>query len=354
MNRDYSGLPAAHMRQVIAADMLRECSRVLELGGESIPVAAFLDHPLEEVVVLGNAAAGGGDGPRCSYRRLDLPLIDFCFESWASGPFGLAALGLAVPREGFSEFQWLRRICHLLYVLSRSTVAVLEYGLESRDSAKLFGLILSLLQPRIVADIRIDLARHPGATAGFSELGGQLVRRIAVLRDWEAVERPEALYERASRIVFGTQSAKCVLAKADAGLSEVRDGFLLDRANKAAETATVYFDGAALTVTTPPETWSYAAVVPIAGGAVKKGGRARPAVVEVHLCVDAGQAGVGVLHRDYTSITGERLLAADPGRIKTVPIFVPDVRDQIGLVCRNGGASGSPARLRVFKAKLFL
>jgi hypothetical protein len=108
-------------------------------------------------------------------------------------------------------------------------------------------------------------------------------------------------------------------------------------------------------VTTPPDAWSYAALLPFAEEAAMRltASSAIPAAVEVDLTVVAGEVGVCVVHRDFKQISGERLVRAKSGP-QRIWFFIPDIRERIGLMCRNGQSNETVSSARISRVALLL
>ena len=83
------------------------------------------------------------------------------------------------------------------------------------------------------------------------------------------------------------------------------------------------------------------------------GSSAIPAAVEVDLTVAAGEVGVSVVHRDFKQISGERLVRAESGP-QRIRLFIPDIREHIGLMCRNGQSDNTVSSARISRVALLL
>ena len=83
------------------------------------------------------------------------------------------------------------------------------------------------------------------------------------------------------------------------------------------------------------------------------GSSAIPAAVEVDMTVAAGEVGVGVLHRDFNQISGERLVRVESGH-QRIRLYIPDLREHIGLICRNGQSNETVSRARISRVALLL
>lgn len=355
---DYLNDPALRVRQVIAAHFLRDCCHIMEIGGFENPVTFHLQHHPDEVLVLDPLiqplAQDELGGQPCRVRHLAVSISDFDFGPWLTKPFGLVFCGMDLYDPSHGPSEWLTSVCQFLFVLSRAEVAVIEYPMNWQRSADLFGLILSFLQPRIAADIRLDLTRYPESPSVTDEIRSRYLRRLTVLKDLERVDRPDSLYASVAPVMFGKEAAPIILSKATQEWSEVREAFRLSNAIRAYEGAEIHYEDGGLSVVTWPGAWSYAAIVAVEPGAMTgvASDRPQPGLVEVRAYVDAGQLGFGVIHSNSRKIIGERLVKAAPGKLQTIEILVPDIREQKGVLCRNGEVADTASRGRIVGLKL--
>jgi hypothetical protein len=335
---EYLSHPALRVRQLIAAQFLLGCRHILEIGAYKTPITPFLMHPAEEVIVIDPLIepyeCDQLNGHACHVRHIPVDLAHFDIHPWLDRRFGLLFCGMDLGREVQTPLQWVDSVCQFILAVSRSAVAVLEYPVHWQPSVKLFHLLLSQLQPRIAADFSLDLSRYETDPDMTDEIRSRLVRRLVVLKDMDRVECVDAIREEVAKILLGTHAARVVLSQQPlhpvAGSFDLSDFELCNRAT------VVWQDG--LAVTTEPAAWSYAALVPLRPQAIEsiRPDTPVPASVAVRVYVEEGEVGLGVVRKDLRQISGERLLRAAPGKLQSVDILVPDIRDHLGLICRNG------------------
>lgn len=154
---------------------------------------------------------------------------------------------------------------------------------------------------------------------------------------------------------FDRRAAESILETASQEFQEIPGAMPLANVQRAHERAHVDFTDGVVGVTTAPDAWSYAAIVPFAEEAAMRltGSSAIPAAVEVDLTVAAGEVGVSVVHRDFKQISGERLVRAESGP-QRIRLFIPDIREHIGLMCRNGQSDNTVSSARISRVALLL
>jgi hypothetical protein len=356
---DYLQNPVLQVRQRIAAHFLRDSESVLEIGAFKTPITGFLVHQPKDVTIIDPLAvpftSDELNGRPCRVRHLAITLRELDLNEWRDKRFGLLFCGMDLNREQDEPANWLDTVCRFLFLISRAQAPVLEYPVNWQPSAKLFQLILSLLQPRIAADMGIDLTLFPAEGEVTDEVRSRFHRRMVLLTDMKRAEGPNEFRERAARILFGSEAAPFILGTSSNTFREVPGAIDLKRASQLQAKAYVHFRDAALEITTMPDAWSYAALAPITDAALSQLSRnlATPATVEIEVAVDQGEIGLGLLHKGTGQITGERLIrAAD--KPQKVNIFIPDLRDHEGLLCRNGQLAATVTKARILKAALAL
>src|SRR5579884_2893342 len=212
---DYLQNPILQLRQRIAAHLLSSTDRILEIGAFKTPITPFLFHTPTEIAIVDPLVepyeSHELNGKLCRVRHLAISLDEFDIASWRAQPFGLLFCGMDLNRQDVEPAVWLNTVCKFLWLVSAASPCILEYPVKWEPSAQLFNLILSLLQPRLKADIRLDLTRYFESAEVTDETRSRLYRRMACLADMEAVEKPEHLRERAARILFGSEAAQHVL-----------------------------------------------------------------------------------------------------------------------------------------------
>lgn len=348
------------VRQRIAAHFLQGCDKILEIGGFKNPITSFLLHHPKEVVVIDPLTdpleLNELPGKPCRIRHLAITLDQFAAgESWEGERFGLVFCGMDLNRHEVTPDVWLNTVCKFLSLVSRAQPAVLEFPVQWQPSVQQFNLILSLLQPRIAADFRLDLTRFPLGPEVTDEIRTRFLRRLVVLDDMKPVGTFKDFRERAARILFGSSAAEIILETTSRELQEIPGAMPLANVRLAHYRAQIDFTDGVVGVTTLPDAWSYAALVPFAEETAMSpsGDSAIPAAVEVDIIVSAGEVGVGVFHRDFKQISGERLVRADSGQ-QRIRLFIPDIREHIGLLCRNGQWNETVSTARISRVALLL
>lgn len=154
---------------------------------------------------------------------------------------------------------------------------------------------------------------------------------------------------------FESGAAGLILETSCQEFQEIPGAMPLASVRLADERAHVDFTDGVVGVTTPPDAWSYAALLPFAEETAMRltGSSAIPAAVEVDLTIAAGEVGVCVVHRDFKQISGERLVRAESGP-RQIRLFIPDIRERIGLMCRNGQSDDTVSSVRISRAALLL
>lgn len=356
---NYLQLPVLQTRQRIAAQLLFECQRILEIGAYKSPITNYLLHNPEELIIVDPLIepfeTDHRNGRQCRIRHVPIPLDQFDATDWTRRPFGLIFCGMDLERNDSEPDVWLKTVCKFLWLVSLASPCILEYPVNWSPSARLFELILSLLQPRLAVDIRLDFTRYfrPGEIS--DEIRGRLQRRMVALADMESVSSPQLLIEAAARILFGPEAAPLVLGTAVNNFVETAGGLSLSSFKDSGNGSRISLADGVLNVATPEAAWSFAALLTLSPNlnATVNGSAARPALVEIEVSVDHGEIGVGMLHENYSEIAGERLINASPDR-QRVKIFVPDLRSHLGLILRNGRLDHCVSSARVFAVTLHL
>jgi hypothetical protein len=110
----------------------------------------------------------------------------------------------------------------------------------------------------------------------------------------------------------------------------------------------------AVRIVTAAAPWSYAAMLPFSENALARlRGPAIPAVVDLEVTIEAGEMGFGVLRSSQQEISGERLVGAAEKR-QRVRIFVPDAREHVGVICRNGQLNDTVSTAYIYSASVSL
>jgi hypothetical protein len=73
----------------------------------------------------------------------------------------------------------------------------------------------------------------------------------------------------------------------------------------------------------------------------------------VDITASAGEVGVGVVHQSPKQISGGRLVRAESGH-QRIRLFIPDIREHIGLICGNGQWNETVSTARISRVALLL
>lgn len=358
MSWDYLQSPILRIRQRIAAELLLNCRRILEIGTFKNPITDYLLHDPDEIVVVDPLVepyeSNQRNGRRCRVRHLQMTLDEFDAAGWKQHAFGLLFCGMDLNRDNLEPDAWLNSVCKFIWLLSSASPCVIEYPVYWAPSVTLFEAILSLLQPKLSADIRMDLTRYVQSPEMTEETTSRFYRRMLALSDMETIDRPTDLLERAARIFFGSEAAPLVLAKTANTFVEVSGGLSVSRFKQSGDgSSKLVPDQGLLHVATSAAAWSFAVLFPLSQDVSSALNRctAMPAVVRIQISVDHGEIVVGMLDESYRHITGERLVKASSER-QEYNIFVPDLRNHLGLILRNGQFGPCVSKARVFEVTL--
>ncbi|PZR95662.1 MAG: hypothetical protein DI537_03850 [Stutzerimonas stutzeri] len=149
--------PAAALRQVLAAHLLRRCDHIIEIGGAGRPITGYVTHRPVSVTVVDPKilpfAEERLNGAPCQVRHVQAKLQQLELAAPQS-PFGLVLLGLSLKPFGDGEAIDAR----LLALVRAADVLILEHahGLE-----RVHGQVPALLaerqdRPAIDLDLTIN------------------------------------------------------------------------------------------------------------------------------------------------------------------------------------------------------
>lgn len=360
MSWEYLQNPVLQVRQVLAAHFLREYRHIVEIGGYKNPMTRFVTHEFDELVVIDplieKYEAFEREGRPCSVRHLPIDLGEFEIGPWLQKRFACVFCGMDLNRVDKSPAEWLASVCQFLLLLSHAELGVIEYPMNWQPSVKLFNVVLSILQPRLAADIRIDLSRYPEDAEVTDEVRSRFVRRLVVLKDSDKVGEIEDILDPVGRALLGSDTTSIVLGISKAALRPVGNAFdLREYKDGLVEQTHVEFNDG-LAVTTAPLAWSYAVFIPFQPSiqATLQGAGAVMAGIEVQLYVETGEIALGLLHESGKRITGERLVKSAPGKLQSIELFIPDIRGHSGLMCRNGQLDDTISNVRIVNTVLSL
>jgi len=355
---DYLQDPVLEVRQRIAAHFLREQENIIEIGAFKTPITPYLLKAPKEVVIVDPLIEPGEwkewNGKPANIRHLRMGMEDLDLNYFGNRPYGLLFCGVDLGPLYGEPVRLLKAVCHFLCLLSNADVPVIEYAMNWAPPAKLFQLILSVLQPRIAADMKLDLTRSVSGKDVTEEIRQRFLRRMIVLADMDRVKDPKVIQERVARILFGTEASAHLLSATAQSMRTVLDGLDISKVRRANDAAKVETQGGVVCLTTPARAWNYGAVIPLGTSVLTaiKSGSPVPAAVEIELEVEAGEVGVGMLADDFQQITGERMVRSETGR-QTVQLFIPDLRGHTGLLFRNGDRQDA-ASAKIHRATISL
>lgn len=356
---DYLQEPVLEVRQRIAAHFLREQENILEIGAYKTPITPYLLKQPKEVVIVDPLIEPGEwntwNGKPSLIRHLRMGIEEFDINHFGSKPYGLLFCGAELNQSQGEPLRMLNAVCRYLCLVSRSAVPVIEYAANWTPQAKLFQLLLSILQPRITADMKLDLTRAVPGNQITEEVRQRFLRRMVVLSDMDRISDPKSIEERVARILFGTEASAHLLNASAQRMKPVPGGLDTSKAHRGNDNAKVEVRDGAVHLTTPAQAWNYAAIIPLGESALTrlKADTPVPAAVELEITVDSGEVGIGMLADDFQRITGERMLKAGPDK-QTLQLFIPDLRGHTGLLLRNGEKNDTLSSARLSRVTLSL
>jgi hypothetical protein len=160
------GSPAAALRQVMAAHLLRHCDHVIEIGGAGLPITDYITHRPASVIVvdpkIAPFASESLNGAPCKVRHIPAKLQQLDLEAPQSS-FGLVLLGLSLKRFSDGEAVDAR----LLALARAADVLILEHadGLErARDQVP---ALLAGRQDQPAIDLDLTIKDAALAQAGY-------------------------------------------------------------------------------------------------------------------------------------------------------------------------------------------
>ena len=146
-------LPEFKARQAKAAEWVRDCTTILEIGGGQHPITQFA-LPAQKVIVIDPAIK--------RKEEENIYHIPQAFEKWikvagSTGPEGLGTnyavillgLQLVMPDNAWPK---------LVNLIDNSTKTVIEYSLENADAKKQVKQIQRDTHKRIVQELELDLS----------------------------------------------------------------------------------------------------------------------------------------------------------------------------------------------------
>ena len=154
----YLDTEALRTRYVLAAHFVRDCPRVVEIGGyRQNLITAFLRGPHEQVTVFSldeefeQLECGELNGAPCRVRHIR-DYFQSHVESLVAGETGLGIVVLGLELHG--------DLPPLLKLLSRSQVAVLEASADYPPGVAVMEQILSAIPGRTICRIDLDLSAN--------------------------------------------------------------------------------------------------------------------------------------------------------------------------------------------------
>ncbi len=345
--------PALRTRYALAAHFLRGFDAILEVGGYRTPITDFLTHSPGKVVVVDPYIEPREEsslrGRPCQVHHVAADLDRFDDSEIVGGPYALVFLGMDLYDPQKTMAQTVATYTRFAELLSRAQRAVLEYPPAWGRSKRLFDVLLSLLQPRIVYECFMDLSNNPVDGLEDDIKAERLVRRFVVLDRMEPVADRAEVRRKLARGLYGS-GAEAVLAGGRESFDLVPGALRMRDARLAfPEAAFQIHDSGELWVRASQKPWSYAFLVPFRCAQPAR----RAAIVHVRGCVEKGTLTFGALRDDESEVVGERFMTARPGYMQEIDIFVPDLATVQGLLCRNGQRA-EPSEGVVLQAELLI
>ncbi len=149
--------PAAALRQVMAAHLLRSCAHIVEIGGAGRPITGFLTHQPASVTVVDPKieafSAPSLNGAPCRVSHVPAKLQQLALPP-PPPPFGLVLLGLSLKPFGAGE----TIDAGLLALIRAADVLVIDHALRLARARDQIGPLLAARTdaPTISLELKID------------------------------------------------------------------------------------------------------------------------------------------------------------------------------------------------------
>ena len=156
----------ARLRQAMAADLVRGCPHIVEIGGAGLPITGFLTHGPESVTVVDPKIpafeAGLLRGAPCRVRHLPAKLQDA--DIAVAGEFALVLLGLSLKPFGSRA----ALSPELLALASAARTLVVDYALDLGRAQEQIGPLLSARDGAPEIDVAFEIRDPALEAAGFA------------------------------------------------------------------------------------------------------------------------------------------------------------------------------------------
>ena len=156
---------AAQARYAMAAFHLRDCDRILEIGGFKTPITAYLGAAAREVLVLDPKIEDFDSrelhGRPCRVRHRRCRYQDFDYAGLEPG-YGFVLLGYSVKYFSDDPERREREWDCLVGLVGNARRAVIEYAVDWPLGADSVRDLLAACGKRIRVDLRLDLGASPG------------------------------------------------------------------------------------------------------------------------------------------------------------------------------------------------
>lgn len=150
------GGPAAALRQVLAAHLVRNCEHVVEIGGHPHPLTDYLTHAPRSVLMVDPRAvpftADTLRGRPCQVRHLACKFQSLDYD-YAPGSYGLVMLGFSLKPFGSRT----ALDATLLALLDGARVVVIDYAPALERAGALVPHIVARDSLRVQASLDLVL-----------------------------------------------------------------------------------------------------------------------------------------------------------------------------------------------------
>jgi hypothetical protein len=155
--------PASPVRQALAAHFVRDCPHIIEIGGNFLPLTAFLTHhPLSVLCVdprMDPFEAEELNGHPCRVRHVKRKFQELAYD-YEPQSYGLVILGYSL--KPFGQHDPLGAL--LFSLIDNAMTVVIEYPPELQRASSQVPLIIN--RPSLSAVCSIDMELNDAAIAG--------------------------------------------------------------------------------------------------------------------------------------------------------------------------------------------
>jgi hypothetical protein len=135
-------------RYVLAADFLKNCDEIIEIGGYKTPISDFVEN--KKIIVI---------DPIIEFKQeKDVTHLPILFQKWdrkvCTDNYGVLILGLDLL--GMKEVDWQ----NLYDLIDKSKVTVLEFSIDYLESKEQFEKILKNVNKHIKMTLTLDLSEN--------------------------------------------------------------------------------------------------------------------------------------------------------------------------------------------------